>query len=198
MTDFLTSNEWEWRLLRMVIQGVLGVVVANIDLLVGVAVLEPTWRAGQSTGSSATATPAETRSATATRPSRRASTRCWGAAGRLQQAAASISSPSPGPSSTATTATARSGASDSARTTTPSSGASMRSCREQAQVPGGARLVAGCAGRRASLPVPSAALPAGASVLEARRPGGREIKGGPAVTCRRHFLVCAFSRATVT
>ncbi len=37
MTDFLTSNEWEWRLLRMVIQGVLGVVVANIDLLVGVA-----------------------------------------------------------------------------------------------------------------------------------------------------------------
>ena len=45
MTDFLTSNEWQWRLLRTVAQGVLGVVVANIDLLVGVAVLEPTWRA---------------------------------------------------------------------------------------------------------------------------------------------------------
>lgn len=45
MTAFLTSNEWEWRLLRTVIQGVLGVIVANIDLLVGVAVLEPTWRA---------------------------------------------------------------------------------------------------------------------------------------------------------
>ncbi len=43
MTDFLTSNEWEWRLLRTIAQGVLGV-----------AVLEPTWRAGQSTGSSAT------------------------------------------------------------------------------------------------------------------------------------------------
>ena len=45
MTDFLTSNEWQWRLLRTIAQGVLGVVVANIDLLVGVAVLEPTWRA---------------------------------------------------------------------------------------------------------------------------------------------------------
>ena len=45
MTDFLTSNEWQWRLLRTITQGVLGVVVANIDLLVGVAVLEPTWRA---------------------------------------------------------------------------------------------------------------------------------------------------------
>ncbi len=37
MTDFLTSNEWEWRLLRTIAQGVLGVIVANIDLLVGVA-----------------------------------------------------------------------------------------------------------------------------------------------------------------
>ena len=45
MNDFLTSNEWQWRLLRPIAQGVLGVVVANIDLLVGVAVLEPTWRA---------------------------------------------------------------------------------------------------------------------------------------------------------
>lgn len=45
MNDFLTSNEWHWRLLRTIAQGVLGVVVANIDLLVGVAVLEPTWRA---------------------------------------------------------------------------------------------------------------------------------------------------------
>ena len=45
MSEFLNSNEWNWRLLRTVAQGVLGVVVANIDLLVGVAVLEPTWRA---------------------------------------------------------------------------------------------------------------------------------------------------------
>ena len=45
MTKFLTSNEWEWRLLRTIAQGVLGVVVANVDLLVGTAVLGPSWRA---------------------------------------------------------------------------------------------------------------------------------------------------------
>lgn len=45
MDTFLTSNEWQWRLLRTVVQGVLGVIVANIDMLVGCAVLEPTWRA---------------------------------------------------------------------------------------------------------------------------------------------------------
>lgn len=41
MNPFLTSNEWQWRLLRTVAQGVLGVVVANVDLLMGVAVLSP-------------------------------------------------------------------------------------------------------------------------------------------------------------
>lgn len=45
MERFLTSNEWPWRLARTVVQGVLGVVMANLDLLVGCAVLEPTWRA---------------------------------------------------------------------------------------------------------------------------------------------------------
>lgn len=45
MDLFLTSNEWQWRLLRTVVQGVLGVVVANVGLLMGVAVLDPTWRA---------------------------------------------------------------------------------------------------------------------------------------------------------
>lgn len=45
MNRFLTSNEWQWRLLRTVVQGVLGVVVANVDLLMGVEVLDPTWRA---------------------------------------------------------------------------------------------------------------------------------------------------------
>lgn len=42
MNRFLTSNEWQWCLLRII---VLGVVVANVDLLMGVAVLDPTWRA---------------------------------------------------------------------------------------------------------------------------------------------------------
>lgn len=44
MSDFLNSNEWQWRLLRTVAQGILGVVVANIDVLMGTAVLDPTWR----------------------------------------------------------------------------------------------------------------------------------------------------------
>lgn len=45
MDKFLTGNEWSWRLLRTVMQGVLGVFVANIDLIVGFAVLDPTMRA---------------------------------------------------------------------------------------------------------------------------------------------------------
>ena len=45
MNKFLTGNEWQWRMLRTVAQGVLGVVAANVDLLVGVAVLDPVWRA---------------------------------------------------------------------------------------------------------------------------------------------------------
>ena len=43
MSVFLTSNEWQWRLPRTVAQGVPGVVVANVDLLVGCAVFEPSW-----------------------------------------------------------------------------------------------------------------------------------------------------------
>ena len=39
MNCFLTSNDWQWRFLRTVVQGV---VVANVNLLIGVAVLDPT------------------------------------------------------------------------------------------------------------------------------------------------------------
>ena len=45
MEAFLTSNEWPWRLARTIVQGVLGVVAANVDMLVGCAVLAPEWRA---------------------------------------------------------------------------------------------------------------------------------------------------------
>lgn len=45
MDEFLTGNEWYWRLARTVVQGVLGVVVANLDLLVGAAALAPEWKA---------------------------------------------------------------------------------------------------------------------------------------------------------
>ena len=42
MERFLTSNDWNWRLARTV---VLGVIVANIDVLVGACVLDPAARA---------------------------------------------------------------------------------------------------------------------------------------------------------
>lgn len=45
MNRFLTSNERQWRFMRTVVQVVLGVVVANVDLLMGVVVLDPTRRA---------------------------------------------------------------------------------------------------------------------------------------------------------
>ena len=45
MTKFLNSNEWQWRLARTIAQGVLGVVVANVDMIVGAAVLDPAARA---------------------------------------------------------------------------------------------------------------------------------------------------------
>lgn len=45
MTEFLTSNKWQYRLLRTIVQGVLGVVVANLDLIVGACVLDPSQRA---------------------------------------------------------------------------------------------------------------------------------------------------------
>ena len=45
MNEFLASNEWYWRLARTIVQGVLGVVIANIDLILGWCVLDPTLRA---------------------------------------------------------------------------------------------------------------------------------------------------------
>lgn len=45
MTKLLTGNEWNWRLLRTIAQGVIGVFVANVDLIVGFAVMGPTIRA---------------------------------------------------------------------------------------------------------------------------------------------------------
>lgn len=45
MRKFLTSNEWQYRLLRTIVQGVLGVLVANLDVLAGMVVLDPAIRA---------------------------------------------------------------------------------------------------------------------------------------------------------
>ncbi len=41
MGEFLTGNEWYWRLARTIAQGVIGVLVANLDLIVGWCMLDP-------------------------------------------------------------------------------------------------------------------------------------------------------------
>lgn len=45
MNAFLTSNEAKYRLARTIVQGVLGVIVANLDLLFGYVIFEPSARA---------------------------------------------------------------------------------------------------------------------------------------------------------
>jgi len=45
MNKFLTSNDWKYRLARTIVQGILGVIVANIDLIAGAVILDPTQRA---------------------------------------------------------------------------------------------------------------------------------------------------------
>lgn len=44
MDKFLTSNEWQYRLLRTIIQGVLGVIVANLDLILGTISIDPSLK----------------------------------------------------------------------------------------------------------------------------------------------------------
>lgn len=45
MNEFLTSNAPKYRLLRTIVQGVLGVIIANIDLILGYAIIDPSARA---------------------------------------------------------------------------------------------------------------------------------------------------------
>lgn len=44
MNEFLASNDWHWRLARTIVQGVLGVVIANLDWIMGWCVLDPSMR----------------------------------------------------------------------------------------------------------------------------------------------------------
>ena len=39
---FLNGNEWYWRLLRTIVQGLLGVIVANIDMIIEPLQINPT------------------------------------------------------------------------------------------------------------------------------------------------------------
>jgi len=45
VTDFLTSNDWRWRLARTIVQGVIAVIIANLDMLVGVWQIDPSIKA---------------------------------------------------------------------------------------------------------------------------------------------------------
>ena len=45
MNTFLTSNEAKYRLARTILQGIIGVLVANIDLIMGQVILDPAQRA---------------------------------------------------------------------------------------------------------------------------------------------------------
>ena len=41
MKEFLTSNEPKYRLARTIVQGIIGVLVANIDMLIGLTPIPP-------------------------------------------------------------------------------------------------------------------------------------------------------------
>lgn len=45
MDKFLTSNDWRYRLARTIVQGILGVLIANIDLILGHTALDAPTRA---------------------------------------------------------------------------------------------------------------------------------------------------------
>ena len=40
----LTSNDWQFRLLRTIIQGIIGVLVANLDVLINSLTISPTLK----------------------------------------------------------------------------------------------------------------------------------------------------------
>lgn len=45
MNTFLTSNEAKYRLARTILQGIIGIVIANIDIIAGQVILDPSQRA---------------------------------------------------------------------------------------------------------------------------------------------------------
>ena len=45
MNEFLTSNDWKYRLARTILQGIIGVVIAELPQIVGLYELDPAWSA---------------------------------------------------------------------------------------------------------------------------------------------------------
>lgn len=44
MKDFLQSNDTKWRLARTIVQGLIAVVIANLDLIIGYTAIDPAIR----------------------------------------------------------------------------------------------------------------------------------------------------------
>lgn len=44
MKEFLKSNDTKWRLARTIVQGLIAVVIANLDLIVGYTAIDPAIR----------------------------------------------------------------------------------------------------------------------------------------------------------
>lgn len=42
--EFLHSNDTKWRLLRTIFQGILGVLISNIDLIIGELSIDPAFK----------------------------------------------------------------------------------------------------------------------------------------------------------
>ena len=44
MDKFLRSNDWQYRLLRTIVQGVIGVIIANLDIIFSMLTINPTMK----------------------------------------------------------------------------------------------------------------------------------------------------------
>ena len=44
MNQFLTSNDTKWRLARTIVQGIISVIIANLDILIGHVAIDPAMR----------------------------------------------------------------------------------------------------------------------------------------------------------
>lgn len=41
---FFKSNKWQWRLLRTIVQGIIGAIIANIDVITGAFQIGDVWK----------------------------------------------------------------------------------------------------------------------------------------------------------
>lgn len=41
---FLSSNAWQYRLLRTIVQGIIGVLIANLDVIIGSFAIAPEYK----------------------------------------------------------------------------------------------------------------------------------------------------------